>query len=85
MCSGIPELLARRSSPDLAVTSALSFWLHAVNLRPLVKRVPCDLILADKLVYVCVAKRKTELWKHRADQMLLQQLPVGTEIHRALP
>lgn len=59
---GPPEHCASGSSPGPAASSALTFWLHADNLRPQVRRHPCDLILDDKLVFVFVAKRK--LWKH---------------------
>lgn len=64
MQTSVPERFASGSSPHLPVSSALTFWLHADNLRPQVRRHPCDLILDDKLVYVFVAKRKLELWKH---------------------
>lgn len=52
------------AAPRPAASSALTFWLCTDNLRPQVRRHPCDLILDDKLVYVVVAKRKLELWKH---------------------
>lgn len=64
MQNSTPEHFGSCPSPDLAVSAALTFWLHADNLRPQVRRHPCDLILDDKLVYVFVAKRKLELWKH---------------------
>lgn len=57
------ERSAVHSSPNLTVF-CFNLWLHTDNLRLQVLRHPCDLILDDKLVYVFVAKRKLELWKH---------------------
>ena len=63
MSNNSTERSAVHSSPDLTVF-CFNLWLHMGNLRPQVLRHPCDLILDDKLVYVFVAKRKLELWKH---------------------